>query len=149
MNFSISFVNCSSVQLDHVHFSTGLLSLSYAYDYKSLGIDWSDPTAAGYVATCVGDRQSPINIVREDTIPADVDLPPLRKSCGEIDGGKFINSGGHTIKFETADGNPVVSDHDYMTGGPLGTDKYYFWQFHLHWGHYDCAGSEHTVDQNR
>ena len=124
------------------------MSTIFAYDYNSLGTDWSDPDAAGYVATCVGDRQSPINIVRADAIPDD-SLPPLRPSCGEITDGKFKNSDGHTIKLETADGNPVVSDHDYMTGGPLGTDKYYFWQFHLHWGHYDCAGSEHTVDQNR
>ena len=89
------------------------MSAIFAYDYNSLGADWSDPDAAGYVATCVGDRQSPINIIRADTIPADESLPSLRPGCGKIAGGKIINSDGHTIKLETVDGNPVVSDHGF------------------------------------
>ena len=125
-----------------------LISLSFAWDYSSRGINWATEGDPDYVAACAGASQSPINILTEETIQlCEDDLPPLRKTCGDIIG-KFKNNG-HTLKFEPEDGNPVVSTRSYMSGGPLNDVKYYFWQFHLHWGFWDCPGSEHTVNNNR
>ena len=119
--------------------------LCKAWDYSSLGTDWASPDS-GY-PNCAGERQSPINIISNDAISTN-DLPTLRKTCGKIEG-KFKNDGGHTLKFETLDGNPWVSQKEYLSGGPLGTDKYHFLQFHLHWGSSECDGSEHTIDEHR
>ena len=119
----------------------------HAWDYSSRGIDWATVDDDDYIANCAGTSQSPINIVRQDTILVEDELKPLRKACGDVVG-KFKNNG-HTLKFETADGNPIVSDISFMTGGPLEDSKYFFLQFHLHWGYWNCNGSEHTVDNNR
>ena len=125
-----------------------MLSTSCAWDYSSRGINWATEGDDDYNANCAGTSQSPINIVRQDTIQVPLDeLEPLRKACGDVVG-KFKNTG-HTLKFETSDGNPVVSDNSYMSGGPLKDSKYHFLQLHLHWGYWDCNGSEHTVDNNR
>lgn len=114
-----------------------------------MGVNWGDPGDPDYVENCGGQRQSPINVIRADTIQISKDdISDIRLSCtGDIEG-KFINNG-HTLKFETLDGNPIVSSKDYLSGGPLGSSKYHFLQFHLHWGYYDCPGSEHVVDNNR
>ena len=119
-------------------------SIGQTWDYSSLGTNW-----ASEFPTCAGDRQSPININRDEAIPTN-DLPVLHKTCGKIHG-KFTNDGGHTLKFETLDGTPYVSCNlsEYLSGGPLGDSKYYFHYFDLHWGSSSCDGSEHTIDHNR
>ena len=48
-----------------------------AWDYSSLGTDWASDSA---FPNCAGERQSPINIISNDVIPAN-DLPVLRKTC--------------------------------------------------------------------
>ena len=119
-------------------------SLCMAWDYSSLGTDWASDSA---FPNCAGERQSPINLISNDVIPTN-DLPVLRKTCGKIEG-KLKNDGGHFLKFETLDGTPWVSQNEYLSGGPLGTDKYHFWHFNLHWGSSECDGSEHTIDGHR
>ena len=67
--------------------------------------------------------------------------------------GFFQNKGGHTLQFNIghfsngfgeAEGPDATSS--YITGGPLGDNKYYFWQYHFHWGTSGMSGSEHVVD---
>ena len=121
---------------------------SFAYDYSSRGINWALEGDPDFNPACAGTSQSPINIIRTDTIQlCEKDIGPMRYACGDVTG-KFLNNG-HTLKFETSDGNPLVSEQSYMTGGPLNEAKYYFWQFHLHWGFWNCNGSEHTIDNSR
>ncbi len=112
------------------------------WNYTLLGADW--PLL---VEICDGDRQSPINIQREKTIKYEgsdfVDFSTTY--CGTING--ILKNNGHTLKFETEDGLP--SRTSYITGGPLGTSKYYFLQFHLHWGSQSTRGSEHIIDGER
>ena len=119
-----------------------------AWDYAERGINWADSENPEFVSYCAGNRQSPINIKRDETVQLGPnDLPRLRTTCGEVIG-NFKNDG-HTLKFENPDGKALVSETEYMSGGPLGSSKYFFLQFHLHWGFYDCDGSEHTIDLNR
>ena len=98
---------------------------------------------------CNGTHQSPINIVRDETLTiSESDLPPLRHACSSIKG-KFKNDEGRTLKFELTDGLAHYSPNDCLTGGPLGSTKYFFLQFHLHWGSVETEGAEHTIDSNR
>ena len=125
-----------------------VITSSFAYDYSSRGVSWAKEGNPDFVQACTGNSQSPINIIRADTIQVtEDDIGPMRYACGDVTG-KFLNNG-HTLKFETSDGNPIVSDQSYMTGGPLYDIKYHFWQFHLHWGFWNCNGSEHTIDNSR
>ena len=124
------------------------ITSNLAYDYSKRGINWAQEGDPDFNPACTGTSQSPINIIRAETVPLSVeDIGPMRYACGDVSG-KFLNNG-HTLKFETSDGNPIVSEQSYMTGGPLNDDKYYFWQLHLHWGFWNCNGSEHTVDNGR
>ncbi|KAJ8249406.1 hypothetical protein GJAV_G00234460 [Gymnothorax javanicus] len=87
----------------------------------------------------LGDRQSPINIVTAEAVH-DSNLLPLVVSyehCSSIS----MSNNGHSVAVEYADAEqgPVIE------GGPL-SDTYRLKQFHFHWGHEDCHGSEHTVD---
>ena len=129
-------------------FLASIVTLTFAFDYSFRGVNWAQDGDNDFNPACAGSNQSPINIIRSDTIHlTESDVKPMRHACGDV-AGKLINNG-HTIKFETNDGNPIVSDHSYMTGGPLNDTKYHFWQFHLHWGFWNCNGSEHTVDNSR
>ena len=120
-----------------------LLALSKAWDYSSYGLDWVDS-----FETCSGQRQSPINIARDEATVLSTDkLPILRKACGNING-KMLNDG-NILKFQTNDGKARVSDREYLSGGPLGSDRYFFLEFYLHWGSSQCNGSEHTIDNIR
>ena len=125
-----------------------MITATQAWDYSFHGIDWATEGNENYNQNCAGRSQSPINIVRQDAIlvPQNV-LKPLRKACGDVVG--KIKNNGHTLKFETSDGKPVVSNSSFMSGGPLEDSKYFFLQFHIHWGYWNCNGSEHTVDNNR
>ena len=112
------------------------------WNYTTLGADWPI-----LVETCGGDRQSPINIQREKTIKYEgSDFVDFSTSyCGKTNG--ILKNNGHTLKWETEDGLP--SRTSYITGGPLGDSKYYFLQFHLHWGSSSTRGSEHIIDGER
>jgi len=126
-----------------------------SWDYTSgpQGADWGtivDGEGDLEWPLCNGDRQSPIDIVREKTILYEGDdmLGFSFNYCDGISG--YFQSNGHTIQFyPDCDGG---MDHDdpltatYITGGPLGDVKYHFWQFHFHWGSSDTDGSENTVD---
>ena len=116
--------------------------INASWDYSSLGLDWAED-----IEECAGTNQSPINIVRADAMIVN-DLPPLRKTCATVEG-KFKNDNGHTLKFELADGKALFSPDECLTSGPFGDTKYFFLQFHLHWGSETCNGSEHTIDFNR
>ena len=127
---------------------TVIVTSNFAFDYSSRGVNWAIEGDNDFNPACAGFNQSPINIIRDETIQlTESDIKPMRHACGDV-AGKFLNNG-HTLKFETSDRNPVVSDHSFMTGGPLNDIKYHFWQFHLHWGFWNCNGSEHTIDNGR
>ena len=96
---------------------------------------------------CDGTYQSPINIVRNETL-SEFDLPPLRHACSSLEG-KFKNDEGRLLKFELTDGLAHYSPNDCLTGGPFGSVKYFFLEFHLHWGSAESNGAEHTIDSNR
>lgn len=129
-----------------------------AWDYTSgpQGADWGaivDGEGDLENPLCNGDRQSPIDIVREKTILYEGDdmLGFSFNYCDGISG--YFASNGHTIQFyPDCDGTKDSGQLDnpqaatYITGGPLGDVKYHFWQFHFHWGSDSTDGSENTVD---
>ena len=125
----------------------GLLTYAVnAYDYASQGADWATSGSSGFVETCVGTRQSPIDFNREDVIPiSGFDPLDFSSYCGKI-AGKLTNNG-HTLIFSTADGAPSAGH--VISGGPLGDTAYHFLQFHFHWGSSTTRGSEHLVDGER
>lgn len=56
----------------------------------------------------------------------------------------IINTGSSTnITFANRKVQP------FLTGGPLGSDKYIFEQLHFHWADEDSCGSEHTIEGGR
>ena len=112
-----------------------------AWNHLKQGEDWLS------LGECSGMRQAPIDILREEVIPYDGDdvLEFSTSYCTEISG--TISNNGHTLQFDTISGGPEAAN--YITGGPLGDSKYYFLQFHLHWGCDDSWGSEHLVDGQR
>ena len=121
----------------------GLINLAIAsYNYDEQGADWATSGDSAYVEACAGFRQSPIDIIRKETIRYEGhEIHDFSFNYCENILGKLKNTG-TTLKFETQDGQP---DSSYMTGGPYGTTKYYFLQFHLHWGSESTKGSEHTI----
>ena len=130
-----------------------LISSAYAWNYAQQGADWgSEMDSSGELLypECNGDRQSPIDIVREKTILYEGDdmLDFSFNYCDEISG--YFKNNGHTIQFDPDCDNDGNQDDPlanvYITGGPLGTMKYHFWQFHFHWGSSTTDGSEHLVD---
>jgi len=124
------------------------------WDYTSgpQGADWGtivDGEGDLVWPLCNGDRQSPIDIVREKTILYEGDdmLGFSFNYCDGISG--YYASNGHTIQFypdcdDNGHDDPLTAT--YITGGPLGDVKYHFWQFHFHWGSDSTDGSENTVD---
>jgi len=133
-----------------------LISSAYgaAWDYTTgQGADWgtidADSDGNADYPLCNGDRQSPIDIVREKTILYEGDdmLGFSFNYCDGISG--YYASNGHTIQFYPDcddDGHDDPLTATYITGGPLGDVKYHFWQFHFHWGSDSTDGSENTVD---
>lgn len=85
-----------------------------------------------------GPRQSPINIVPDETV-YDANLPPVSlnyDNCTSIN----ISNNGHSVVVEFDD----ADDRSVIQGGPL-DNGYRLKQFHFHWGGKGCHGSEHTV----
>ncbi|KAJ8400453.1 hypothetical protein AAFF_G00395770 [Aldrovandia affinis] len=86
-----------------------------------------------------GNRQSPIDIVPSETVYDD-SLPPLTVSYEHCTSVNISNNGcSVAVEYDDSEQGPVIE------GGPL-EDAYRLKQFHFHWGHDDCHGSEHTVD---
>ena len=79
------------------------------------------------------DRQSPIDIIPRNAIEycGDEMLDFAASYCDTISG--YFKNNGHTLQFDidvSGDGEqdePSASS-SYITGGPLGSGKYYFWQ---------------------
>ena len=112
-------------------------NFAFAWNYGQHGADW----------TCTGENQSPIDIKRETTVLFEGEdmLDFSFDYCQSIPG--FFTNNGKILEFETQNGNP--SSVDFITGGPLGSTKYYFQEFHLHWGSPSSYGAEHLIDGQR
>ena len=94
-----------------------LLGIVKAWDYTNQGTDWTN------LGSCSGTRQSPIDFVKEETIPykgsrLSDNLKFSLDYCTEVNGHFIVDS--HTLKFEQSD---QTTSGNYITGGPLGTTK--------------------------
>ena len=89
--------------------------------------------------------QSPIEFSTR-SISLTTDLPPLTYNGHFAAEGvaSIVNTGSSTnITFAKRSVQP------FLTGGPLGDQKYIFEQLHFHWSDHDNSGSEHTVEGGR
>ena len=96
--------------------------------------DWKDR-----YEDCGHRKQSPINIVKSETIKKS--FSPLKITFDNARGlvtGTFKNTG-HSPELEIADSNGAS-----LTGGPLGDKTFELLQFHA-----NDRGSEHTLDEKR
>ena len=101
--------------------------------------DWKDR-----YEDCGHRKQSPINIVKSETIKKS--FSPLKITFDNARGlvtGTFKNTG-HSPELEIADSNGAS-----LTGGPLGEKTFELLQFHVHFGCANDRGSEHTLDEKR
>ena len=101
--------------------------------------DWKDR-----YEDCGHRKQSPINIVKSETIKKS--FSPLKITFDNARGlvtGTFKNTG-HSPELEIADSNGAS-----LTGGPLGDKTFELLQFHVHFGCTNDRGSEHTLDEKR
>ena len=101
--------------------------------------DWKDR-----YEDCGHRKQSPINIVKSETIKKS--FSPLKITFDNARGlvtGTFKNTG-HSPELEIADSNGAS-----LTGGPLGDKTFELLQFHVHFGCANDRGSEHTLDEKR
>ena len=101
--------------------------------------DWKDR-----YEDCGHRKQSPINIVKSETIKKS--FSPLKITFENAKGlvtGTFKNTG-HSPELEIADSNGAS-----LTGGPLGDKTFELLQFHVHFGCANDRGSEHTLDEKR
>ena len=118
---------------------------AHAWDYSSQGDNWALSGDSDYVEACAGDMQSPIDFDRaEVTEFSGMDNLTFSAMYCDLISGYFFNNG-HTLQFnidEDGDGTGDTPDatSSYITGGPLGDVKYYFWQFHFHWGYSGNSG---------
>nr|XP_046204468.1 carbonic anhydrase 7-like isoform X2 [Oncorhynchus gorbuscha] len=85
-----------------------------------------------------GNRQSPIDIVPENTV-YDASLPPIFVSYDHCNSINICNNG-HSVTVEFDD----TDDKTVIRAGPL-DNAYRLKQFHFHWGGKGSQGSEHTV----
>ena len=101
--------------------------------------DWKDR-----YEDCGHRKQSPINIVKSETIKKS--FSPLKITFDNAKGlvtGTFKNTG-HLPELEIADSNGAS-----LTKGPLGDKTFELLQFHVHFGCANDRGSEHTLDEKR
>jgi len=95
---------------------------------------WAEnfPAAAGI-------RQSPVDIVPDcATYDEGLAANPLTIDYTAEENLELENPG---LSFKAN-----ISKDCILSGGPLGGTKYKLVQFHMHWGHEDKEGSEHTVN---
>jgi carbonic anhydrase len=109
----------------------------WSYDDPS---EWSKhfPSASGL-------SQSPIDIKTHDTIYQSYPLFSFSPKYHSNELFKLTNNG-HQVTATLADHTYGQSEKDlWFTGGGL-LGKFYFVNFHLHWGRDDRHGSEHEID---
>jgi carbonic anhydrase len=112
----------------------------WSYDDPS---EWSKhfPAAAGT-------NQSPIDINPDATVRGSY---PLFIFSSRYDSNELfkLTNNGHQVAVTLADHTYGQSDKDlWVTGGGL-IGKFYFVNFHLHWGRNDQHGSEHEINGYR
>jgi len=100
--------------------------------YRSQGGDWG-----GICAT--GKKQSPINVVRNETIKTK--FTPFSFTNYEQEISLKISNTKRSLKFSAPDDYLPI----YVQGGGL-QGTYQFLQGHMHWSPEDNSGSEHTID---
>lgn len=89
--------------------------------------------------------QSPIEFSTR-SIAQSTSLPPLAYHGHFTEEGiaSIVNTGSSTnVTFAKKKVQPFIS------GGPLGDQKFIFEQLHFHWGDHDASGSEHTIEGGR
>jgi len=92
-----------------------------------------------------GSNQSPINIISNNTVNEPYPLFVFSSKYDSNELFKLINNG-HQVAATLADHTYGQSEKDlWFTGSGL-IGKYYFVNFHLHWGKNDRHGSEHEID---
>ncbi|XP_055350535.1 carbonic anhydrase 7-like [Paramacrobiotus metropolitanus] len=95
---------------------------------------------------CDGSHQSPINFdsryIVNNSLLTEVEF--INYAQRPRDSIWTATNNGHTVQF-TADFDAVP----YVTSGGLENGKYYFRQFHYHWGSNDSYGSEHAINGRR
>jgi carbonic anhydrase len=121
---------------DIISISIKVLGANWVYREDEVGL--YGPSQWGQVnANCVGQRQSPINIVTSSAVPTKRTLPLRTEGVDKVAVTTTYKNDGHGFAAQT-----VYSDgmQPNVTGGPLGTGKFTFYNFHIHWP------SEHTLD---
>lgn len=98
---------------------------AWGYSGKEGPARWAD-LDPDYVLAAVGGSQSPIDIVREEVITAD--LPPLRLETRPV--ALRVRNNGHTVEVIAPGGSTLI----------YGKHRFALTQFHFH------APSEHTID---
>ena len=92
-----------------------------------------------------GSNQSPINIISNNTVNEPYPLFVFSSKYDSNELFKLINNG-HQVAATLTDHTYGQSEKDlWFTGSGL-IGKYYFVNFHLHWGKNDRHGSEHEID---
>ena len=87
---------------------------------------------------CGNNRQSPIDIIVRDTVPASSELRRLQLQGWDVSvDGKVSNVRGLSVMFEPNRRTARTFIH---------TGEYEMFQFHFHWGNSSGTGSEHTVN---
>jgi carbonic anhydrase len=116
---------------------TGESDNSWNYDDPS---QWSK-----HFPSAVGSHQSPINIESYKTVAESYPLFIFSSKYDSNELFKLVNNG-HQVAATLADHTYGQSEKDlWFTGGGI-DGKFYFVNFHLHWGKNDRHGSEHEID---
>jgi len=107
------------------------------WNYRDKGPD----TWGAKFSTCLGDRQSPINIQGDwVTTERPLQIQLMNTSIGESGRVKMENDG-TTMRMSLVN----TSSLPRLSGGDLG-EAYTFAQAHFHWGANNSQGSEHQID---
>ncbi|XP_065187819.1 carbonic anhydrase 1-like [Sycon ciliatum] len=99
-------------------------------------------TLSGFETCGTGTEQSPINIPTASTDYQS--YPPLNVTDSSSSAYFHFENNGAAAEADP-EGTTVV----YLTGGPLGSERYRIQNFHIHFGNSTFAASEHAVDGSR
>lgn len=114
-----------------------LIAFGASWDYKG-ETGFFGPAQWGQVnRACDGLRQSPINIDVRSAVPARRCFPVRTEGADRRAVSTVYKNDGHGFAAQTTF---VDGSQPNVTGGPLGIEKYTFWNFHIHWQ------SEHTLN---
>ncbi|XP_058813052.1 carbonic anhydrase 2-like [Topomyia yanbarensis] len=115
-----------------------------AFSYQDS--DLNGPTNWYRIAPqCGGRFQSPISLNTSSALIVRNKRPLQLIGQTNLPQGIRLQNDGHSAKFTYV---WSTGDRPYIRGGPLKT-KYYFEQFHFHWGSNNTVGSEHVLDSQR